>query len=259
MTTTPARKHHGRVIDTAVTVKTTPERAWNAWTDPQQIANWFVDRAEGRAAPGEVMVWFFDAFHYRQEVPIVEAEPNRTFVIGSGDAPGPQGLPYVLEITIAQTGGETVIHLVNSGFSRDARFEDEFEGVVSGWKGALATLKYWLEHHPERRRTHRIVIEPAAYSWEALRSPFHTVEGRRRWLEPTVAADAAVLVDTGREVLLDWPAREAVIGLKAFRMGPQPVVALDVSTWAINPPPGAAMEDELRAPLTRLRSLLEAT
>jgi uncharacterized protein YndB with AHSA1/START domain len=256
MRTRPARKHHGRVIDTSVSIKTTPERAWRAWSDPQQIANWFVDRAEGRATPGEVMVWFFDTFNYRQEVPIVEAEANRSFVIGSGDAPGPQGLPYVLEITVTQKGGETILHLVNSGFNPDAKFEDEFEGVVSGWKGALATLKYWLEHHAEARRTHRIVIEPTAYSWESLRSFFHTVEGRRRWLEPAVAADGEVLVDTGREVLLAWPDRQAVVGLKAFRMGPQPVVALDFSTWAANPPSTSALEAELRPPLARLRSLL---
>ena len=27
------------------------ERLWEAWADPQQIANWFVDRAEGEALP----------------------------------------------------------------------------------------------------------------------------------------------------------------------------------------------------------------
>ena len=103
-------------------------------------------------------------------------------------------------------------------------------GVVSGWKGALATMKRWLEKYPERRRTHRIVMEPFAYTFEGLRPFFHTVEGRRRWLEPTVPADSDVLVDTGREVLLAWDAKEAVVGLKAFRMGPQSMLALDLST-----------------------------
>jgi uncharacterized protein YndB with AHSA1/START domain len=66
MTTKTPRKHHGRLIDTSIRIETTPDRAWSAWTDPQAIANWFVDRAEGTAAPGEVMTWFFDTFHYRQ-------------------------------------------------------------------------------------------------------------------------------------------------------------------------------------------------
>jgi uncharacterized protein YndB with AHSA1/START domain len=248
-----ARKHHGRVIDTDIRIKTSPHRAWLAWADPEHIANWFVDRAEGLAKPGEVMTWFFDTFNYRQPVPIVEAEPDQTFVIGSGDQPGPHGVPYLLEITITREGGDTTIRLVNSGFSADAKFDDEFQGVVSGWKGGLATMKYWLEHHPDARRTHRIVIEPAAYTWSALEQPFHTVAGRRLWLEPLIRVDADVLVDTGREVLLAWPDQKAVLGLKAFRMGPQPVVALDFSTWAASPDVDA-VATHLRAALGRLIS-----
>ena len=52
------RKHHGRIIDTSIRIKTTPMRAWEAWADPQLIANWFVDRAEGAAVAGGTMKWF---------------------------------------------------------------------------------------------------------------------------------------------------------------------------------------------------------
>jgi hypothetical protein len=203
------------------------------------------------------MTWFFDTFNFRLPVPIVEAERGRTFVTGSGDQPGPQGLPYLMEITIAREGGATVVHLLNSGFSPDANFDDEFEGVVSGWKMALATMKYWLEHHDGARRTHTLVIEPASYTWEQLRPLLGTVEGRRRWLEPLLPADAESLVDTGREVLLAWPAVEGVMGLKAFRMGPQTVVALDLSTWSRKPDAQAQQpEADLRAALQRLTSAL---
>jgi uncharacterized protein YndB with AHSA1/START domain len=258
MSDTPQRKHHGRVIDTSVRINTTPQRAWEAWADPQQIANWFVDRAEGVAAPGEVMTWFFDTFNYRLPVPIVEATPGGTFVTGSGDQPGPHGLPYLMEITISRDGdGVTVVRLVNSGFSPDAKFDDEFAGVVSGWKMALATKKYWLEHHPNARRFHAIVIEPATYTAETLRPLFHAPEGRECWLHATPRTGAdAVLADTGTEVLLSCPERNAVVGLKAFRMGPQPVVALDFSAWGDDPagPPG--MPEVLRADLARLKLLL---
>jgi uncharacterized protein YndB with AHSA1/START domain len=254
MTTNTPRKHRGRVIDTSVRINTSPERAWLAWADPEHIANWFVDRAEGKAALGEVMTWFFDAFNYRMPVPILEAIPGQTFVTGSGDAPGPQGLPYLMEITISREGGDTKIRLVNSGFSHDARFDDEFEGVVSGWEMALATLKYWLEHHAEARRTRQIVIEPADYTWPALQRLFRSVDGRKGWIEPLLPATAPVLADTGREVLLAWPSHAAVVGLKAFRMGPQPVVALDVSTWA--PEAAAVDQTPFREALTRLKAAL---
>lgn len=235
--TNSARVHHGRVIDLETRIKTSPHEAWRAWSDPRQIANWFVDRAEGTAAPGEVMTWIFDAFNYRLPVPIVEAEPDRSFVTGSGDAPGPHGLPYLMEITIAQAGGETTMRLVNSGFSPDAQFDDEYEGVVSGWKMALATLKQWLERYPTGTRTHQLAIQPAQYDWETLRPFFGTADGRRQWLGQLVPAGASVLADTGREVLLTWDDQQGVVGLKAFRMGPQPVVALDYSSWGAAPVP----------------------
>lgn len=252
------RKHHGRIIDTSVRLDTTARRAWEAWADPEQIANWFVDRAEGEARAGAVMTWMFDSFNYRMPVPIVEAEPGKTFVTGSGDQPGPQGLPYLMEITISQDRGATVMRLVNSGFSEDARFDDEYEGVVSGWRVALATLKRWLERYPDRRRAHRIVMEPHAYTFEALAPLYHTVEGRRRWLEPALPADADVLADTGREVLLAWDAQQAVVGLKAFRMGPQPMLALDLSTWAADAWDLDATTEDLRRALGRLKALLPA-
>jgi uncharacterized protein YndB with AHSA1/START domain len=255
MTTTP-RKHHGRTIRTSTRIKTSPTRAWEAWADPQQIANWFVDRAEGEAKPGAVMTWFFDVFNFRQPVPIVEATPGETFVVGSGDAPGPQGHPYLMEITIAKDEGDTVVRLVNSGFSEDARFDDEYEGVVSGWQMALATMKQWLERFPNSRRRHRIVMEPASFTYEALRPLFSSVEGRRRWLEPTMPADAGALADTGREVLLAWETEDAVVGLKAFRLRPQQMLALDFSTWAESPTDWDATDRSLREALQRLKVLL---
>lgn len=231
MSTETRRKHHGRVIDTRISVDTDPMTAWNAWADPQQIANWFVDRAEGVAKPGEVMTWFFDTFNYRLPVPIVEAEPGRTFVTGGGDAPGPQGLPYLMEISISHERGATTMRLVNSGFSTDATHEEEYEGVVSGWDMALATLKYWLEHHPSRQRVHRLALRPAPPGHGPIAPWFRTTEGRRAWLSPLIEDDARVLVDTGREVLLEWTTRRGVLGIKAFRMGPSQMLGLDFSTW----------------------------
>lgn len=252
MTTHTRRKHHGRTIDTGIRIKTTPMRAWQAWADPQQIANWFVDRAEGVARPGAVMTWFFDTFNYRQPVPILAAVPGESLVIGSGDAPGPHGHPYVMEITIHKEEGDTVLRLVNSGFSEDANFDDDYEGVVSGWTMALATMKQWLEHYPNSRRAHRIVLQPATYTYEQLRALFHTVAGRKRWLEPLMRADAEVLADTGRELLLAWDEQQAVLGLKAFRMGPQQMLALDLSTWSEAPQDLEALDGALRSALQRL-------
>lgn len=253
------RTHHGRTIRTSTRIRTTAKRAWDAWADPQQIANWFVDRAEGVAQPGKVMTWFFDTFNYRQPVTILEADTERTFVVGSGDAPGPSGLPYLMEIAIAKDAGDVVINLVNSGFSEDENADDQFEGVASGWDMALATMKRWLEQWPNSRRHHALVLVPADYTARTLHPFFATVEGRRQWLEPDVPADGEVLIDTGREVLLAWDARDAVLGLKAFRMGPQGMLALDFNCWSESEVDLDAVKASLDDALARLRPLASAT
>ena len=46
------RKHHGRCIRATKTINASPTDVWRAWADPEHIAQWFVDRAEGTAKPG---------------------------------------------------------------------------------------------------------------------------------------------------------------------------------------------------------------
>ncbi len=242
------RTHHGRIIETSVRIRTSPQKAWEAWADPQQIANWFVDRAEGQAKAGSTMKWFFDTLNYQIPVPIIEAVPGRTFVTGSGDQPGPDGLPYLMEITITKDGGDTVMNLVNSGFSESPDKDENFRGVESGWTGALTTMKVWLERYPECTRRHEIVMQPANYDQARLRPLYATADGRRRWLEPDIPADSEVLCDTGTEVLLAWPANAALVGLKAFPVGPQRVLALDYSQWRAN---GAGVDEETRGRMRR--------
>ena len=129
---------------------------WAAWADPQQIANWFVDRAEGEGRAGNTVKWFFDTFGYVMDIPVVESEPGKTFVTAGDD--GPDGMPYLMEITISKDGGDTVMHLVNSGFSEDPKKDETYKGTVSGWAHALTTMKVWLEQFPMRTRHHDLVV-----------------------------------------------------------------------------------------------------
>lgn len=247
-----SRMRHGRVIQASIRMKTTPMKAWEAWADPQKIANWFVDRAEGTATPGGTMKWFFDSFGYAMDVPIAEVEPGRSFVVSSGDQPGPDGLPYLMEITIEKDGGETVMHLVNSGFSEAPDKDEKARGVHSGWQMALATMKLWLERYPMRTRRHDIVVRPARYDAGVLRDLFATPGGRSLWLEPDIPSRGEVLCDTGSEVLLAWDERDAAIGLKSFAMGPQQMVALDYSSW-----PAEGEMDDAEASKARLTRALD--
>jgi uncharacterized protein YndB with AHSA1/START domain len=248
------RTHHGRSIEQTIRIKSTPERVWKAWADPQDIANWFVDRAEGEGRAGNTMRWFFDTFGYTMNIPVVESEPGKTFVVAGDD--GPDGLPYLMEITITKDGGETVMNLVNSGFADDPKKKDTFEGTVSGWKHALAVMKVWLEQYPDRTRHHDLVVRPAAFSWEVLRPLYATPEGRAKWMEPDVSWHGNVLSDAGREVLLSLPGRDGVVALKAFSMGPQFMVGLDEMIWMRTGTTAEDAKPRLMRALDRLLPLL---
>lgn len=241
------RTHYGRVIETSIRLKASPQKVWEAWADPQQIANWFVDRAEGEARPGGTMKWFFEAFNYALDVPIVEAQPGRSFVTGGGPQPGPDGLPYLMEITIKKDGNATVMNLVNSGFSEAADKYGSFRDTESGWKCALATMQVWLEQYPALRRRREIVMRPHAHAEQQRHALYSTADGRRQWLAPDLPVDGEML-NTGTEVLLNWPAERALLGLKSFDMGPQQMVALDLSQWSET---GAAATDAMKARLNR--------
>ena len=248
------RTHQGRIIETTIRIKSTPQRVWEAWADPQQIANWFVDRAEGYGHAGNSVKWFFDTFGYVMEIPIVGSEPGRSFVTAGDD--GPDGMPYLMEITISKDGGDTVMHLVNSGFSDDPKKDENYNGTVSGWSHALTTMKVWLEQYPLRTRHHDLVVRALPHTLEQLRPLYATVEGRSQWLPPDVAHTGAVLCDSAREVTLSLPGVDGIVTLKSFGWGPQRMVGVDLSVW---PEAGGVAENakpRLERALDRLQALL---
>jgi uncharacterized protein YndB with AHSA1/START domain len=248
-----SRKHHGRCIRAQVKIAAPADDVYRAWADPEHIAQWFVDRAEGTCTPGEVMTWIFDAFRMRLPIPILEAEPGKRIVTGSeAGVAGP--LPVLMEVDIETVDGGTMLRLVSSGFSEDPDKSGDGDGVQSGWEMALATLKYWLEHGRPTGRLHHLGVRPTSASWPTLCALYAGADGLARWLDdvraPTTLAagdrisatlagaplTGAVLAHTGREVLVEWTELGGVIGLKAFAMGPARAVALDLRAWGTTSP-----------------------
>lgn len=46
------QKPKGRVIRARMETRASADAVWRAWADPEEIAHWFVDRAEGVAQEG---------------------------------------------------------------------------------------------------------------------------------------------------------------------------------------------------------------
>jgi uncharacterized protein YndB with AHSA1/START domain len=240
--------HHrpdGRRIETEIRTSASPEEVWQAWTDPAAISRWFTDEARGEARPGGTLVWVFRGFG-EIPYPVIVADPPARLLLG-GNIPG-RG-PFALEILIRQSAGTTVVRLVNSGFLDGAEWDEEYEGVRSGWAGSLALLKHYLERHRGAPRKAALILRPAAVGPEALYRHFSEADGLAAWLtrsgalgqvgEPAslVLEDGARLTGTvisasGREKAVTWEEEDgAVVELKGFGAAGRRMIGVRLTTW----------------------------
>jgi uncharacterized protein YndB with AHSA1/START domain len=236
-----------RRIEAEIRTTATPEEVWTAWTDPASISRWFTDDARGEAVPGGTLVWVFSGFG-EMPYPVAVAEPPGRLVL-AGEIPG-RG-PFALEILIRQSGGLTTVRLVNSGFRDGADFEEEYEGVRSGWQGSLALLRHYLERHQGKARHASLLVRPAAVGPEELYRCFSDAGGLASWLtrrdggalgdtgapaELELQAGGRltgrVIAATGREKSVTWGEEDdAVLELKGFGAARGRMVGVRLTTW----------------------------
>lgn len=60
------------------------------------------------------------------------------------------------------------MRLVNSGFSGGAGKDEEYEGVDSGWRKSLATLKRYLGNYYGEPRANFLAMRPAKFSYDRV-------------------------------------------------------------------------------------------
>lgn len=276
MTNNPSDKpieHIGRIIRAEIRTKATPEQAYEAWADPEKIAHWFPDRAEGKAEPGATITWIFDKFNYRIPYEVLIAQPAGKFAIRWNPPPGMN--PGILEITITKEGGETVVRLVNSGFREGAEWNDEFEGIDSGWRMSLALLKHYLDNYFGIPRTSFLVMRPAEFSFEQIVQLHRTAAGLKKWLTKSGQygevgesfvlelqeggkASGHVLAKSNRETTLSWDEIRGVLELKAFSMGPQKMLCMRGCGWGLSMAKAIELEEQMQRAVERLAAVLSA-
>lgn len=275
---TPEKKieHKGRIIRAEIRTTATPRQVWEAWTDPIKIAQWFVDRATGEPRVGTTYTWFFDKFNYTMPYEVLEAIPEERFSLYWSGA-GAAYPPGIIEVNIEREAGITVVRLVNSGFQEDAKWDEEYQGVVSGWQMALAILKHYLENYFAQPKTLIFVMRPAQFSYEQLMPFYTTVAGLAQWLttsgtigESSQRCELAlrdggklhgrVLAISRREVALSWDEIHGTIELKAFSMGPgKRMVGIRGLGWSMDPARAKEIEDRMESALERLVAALGNT
>lgn len=143
-----------RSVEHEIEIEAEPEAVWKALTDAEELVRWFpLDARVDQQAGGKA--WFAFGELMEGEGTIDIWEPNRHFRVSysHGDSAGDQAegdSPPVLMATdyyIEGRGGKTVLRLVQSGFGRDADWDNLFEGTRRGWRFQLAGLRHYLERH----------------------------------------------------------------------------------------------------------------
>jgi hypothetical protein len=162
-----------------------------------------------------------------------------------------------------------VLRLVHSGFGRDAKWDQEYEGTNRGWEFELSSLRHYLERHPGRSRSAFWLRQPVTIDrrevWERLTRPGHLIEEGR--LEGVRAGERyRVRLVTGEtiegKVLLNMPPSEfggtaEGFGDGLFRVGFEscaggPEAILWLSTWDYPASKLAAIEASWKDKLRKL-------
>ena len=190
------------------------------------------------------------------------------------DAP-PGRDPGLFEVTLAHRGGETTVHLLESGFREGAEWDEEYEGVSSGWSMALALLKLYAENYYGQSRASWMLLRPATYTAERNLPLQRTAEGLARWLTRSGSIGAVgepcrlvlqtgetvsgrVLALTKSETCVGWDEAHGTLEVKAFSMGPQKMIGLRASAWADGGARLEASKPAMEAAVERWAAVLAA-
>ena len=155
MTTNPPAVSdvEGLSVTRAVTIAAPVEKGWAAITEPAHIARWFGQRAVlDELAPGARGVFSFDGYG-DFPVRIEELDPLRVIAYRwsndnaralDGDDVDPEH-STVFRFTLEQTGGATVLTVVESGFGTLSDPRAALESNRGGWTAEIDELVAYVE------------------------------------------------------------------------------------------------------------------
>jgi uncharacterized protein YndB with AHSA1/START domain len=152
-----------RRFEMSIDIAAPPKDVWDALTKAEELVRWFPLDAEvtpgagGSIKMGWGEAWSgimrIDAWEPQRLLRLVDENARPYDVNGQPLADG-QTAPsrVVLEFTLETAQGGTRLRVVHSGFGRGAAWDDEIEGVSTGWQFELRGLNHYLTRHRGRDR-----------------------------------------------------------------------------------------------------------
>jgi uncharacterized protein YndB with AHSA1/START domain len=173
-----------RVFEMSIDIDASPETVWNALTDAQELTRWFPLEARVVPGAGGSMFWGWgDSWSGQSQIEVWE--PHRRLKLietrqgfdadGKPLAEPDQTRQLAVEVTLESHAGKTRVRLVHSGFGEGANWDDELDGVSTGWQFELRGLRLYLERHRGRDRYHGWARSssdlPVSAVWDRLIGP----------------------------------------------------------------------------------------
>jgi uncharacterized protein YndB with AHSA1/START domain len=262
----------GRTVEVEIVTRAHPARVWEAWTDPLRLVEWFADRVNGAPNPGGLVSWSFDRL-----------QSEMSFRVSPQTAPGDLILESTttvssrLEVSIGAAHDGTRVRLVHSGLPEDPSWDDDFSAIASGWRLALAVLRYYVEFHFAQARRQFFVNRLGRFPLARLATLFRDPSGLQEWLTdggsmgtPGGRVHLALksgemlrgdmLADTGTDLAMAWDEIGGVLQLRTLPVprdrGVRSLCAMGWG-WGISAERAEQIERDLATALERLERTLE--
>lgn len=134
-----------RNIDLTFEIPADCDAVWASLTEGEQASRWFAP--EVRVKPGKDGTIFVSwGPGMEVETKIREWRPNERLCFEFGENPQTKAV-LLVDYTMTTKSGVTVLRLVQSGFSADAEWDEEFDSHLRGWRLMLLNMRHDLIHH----------------------------------------------------------------------------------------------------------------
>ena len=211
-----------------IIVETTPERAFEAWTEPEHLARWFCDKVTGWPGQGGTLTMRWEKFGFSMDYTLKDIEPPRRIVLKSL-IPG-MGT-QTLTISIRPYGNGCRVEIVETG--PGAEGQEGAGDAKSGWEMSLALLKTYLENFWGKNRRGFFTIITAPYNNAQLMHYYTSADGLSKWFTQSGAIGEVgstvrlkfknnmvltgkVMAITNHELLVTWKEINGFLELKSF-------------------------------------------
>lgn len=207
-----------------------PERAYDAWTEPEHLSRWFCDKVTGWPGYGSKLNMTWERFGFSIEYNLPTVQPPRKVIL---KALIPGMGTQTLDISIRPYGAGSRIEIVETGPGADG--QEGAGDAKSGWEMSLSVLKLYIEKYWGKPRKSFFALVSAPYENKQLMELYQSEEGLAKWLTSKGSIGNAgdpvslelmsgdkltgkVMAVTSHELVVSWDEIAGYLELKSFEV-----------------------------------------